>query len=214
MKQESLRPKHIKKEKAKYLEELFLQITDDFNFDRHDDSHSDLQKKLEKKALELLNKGNYTNERIAKLMAFFLVNYEKQLMNTAEVIHTANKAKEKFYEIKKIEDSIPTGGRPQNVYIYELTKKTFAEYEKQNNGKQPSSLQLSELVGAKLKSELERLKAQGELNLSKSEKDLYALLKQREAAEKDSGNRFYSESTALTHIKRILKLRKAQIDPQ
>lgn len=208
MKSETLRPKHIKKEKYNSLEDLFNRITDDFDVDKHDDEYLILYKRLEEKALELLNKGNYTNERIAKVMAHFLVKYEKQLMNAGELLHAAKRAKEKFEEIIKIEESIPTGGRPQNDYIYEVANETFEEYEKNNNGKQPSSIQLSELVGNKLKLKLEKLKTQGEINLSKSEKTLFTLLKQRESAEKDLGNRFYSERTALDHIKRILKIRK------
>jgi DNA-dependent RNA polymerase auxiliary subunit epsilon len=214
MKTENPRPKHIKKEKSNSLVDLLRRITDDFDADKHDNEYAILQKELEEKALELLNEKNYNNERIAKLMAYFLVKYEKQLMNAVELIHTANKAKETFEEIVKIEESIPTGGRPQNDYIYETAKVTFEEFEKSNNGKQPSSIQLSELVGTKLKHKLEILKTQGELNLSKSEKKLLILLKQREVLEKDSGNRFYSESTALDQIKRILKFRMMRVDSQ
>lgn len=214
MKSNQQRPKYIKKEKSNELEEIFKRVTEDFDANRYEDVYAFKQKELEAKALELLNKGNFSNERIAKLFSHFLMLYEKHMMNEAEIQLDTYKAKEKFEEIIDIEDSTPTGGRPTNKFIFELARETFEEYEDANNGKEPSSIQLSELVGEKLKEKLEILKTQPLNHLTNSDQNLFTWLKQREIAEKDSGNRFYSESTALSHINRILKKRKSGADSQ
>lgn len=214
MESKKSRPKHVKKEKSNVLEDLFNRITEDFDADRNDDVYAVLQQQLEEKALELLNKGNFSNERIAKMMAYFLMKYEKHLVNETEIKLKAYEAKEVFEDIVQIEESTPAGGRPQNDLIFEITKATFEEFEKNNNGLQPSSIQLADIVGTKLKDKLETLANQIATPLTKPEKELFTLLKQRAHIEKESGNRFFSESTALNHIKRILKLRDSHVDPQ
>lgn len=214
MKSNQQRPKHVKKEKSNELEVIFKRVTKDFDANRYEDVYAFKQKELETKALELLNKGNFSNERIAKLFSHFLILYEKHMVNEAEIQRATYKAKEKFKEIIAIEDSTPTGGRPPNKFIFELARETFKEYMNANNGKQPSSIQLSDLVGEKLKEKLEMLRTQVLNHLTHSDRNLLTWLIQREIAEKDSGNRFYSESTALNHINRILRMYKSSADAE
>jgi hypothetical protein len=215
MESKKSRPKHVKKERSNVLEDLFNRITEDFDADRNDDVYAVLQQQLEEKALELLNKGNFSNERIAKMMAYFLMKYEKHMVNETEIKLKAYEAKEVFEDIVQIEESTPTGGRPQNDYLFGVAKQSFEEYER-NHRKHPSSNQLSALAEIKLKKKLELLKIQFiERNppITKEDEDLFYFLSARARAEK-AGNFFYSPRTALEHINRIKNLRKSSDNTQ
>lgn len=214
MKSNQQRPKYVKKEKSNELEAIFKRVTEDFDADRYEDVYAFKRKELETKALEFLNKGNFSNEHIAKLFSQFLILYEKHMVNEAEIQLATYKAKEKFEEIIDIEDSTPSGGRPQNEFIFRIATEAFEEFEGANNGKQPSSIQLAELVSKKLKNKLADLRTKNLNAHTKLDKELIDRLNQREINERDNGNRFYSESTALNHINSILKKRKASADTQ
>lgn len=129
MKLNKPRPKHLKKEKSNILEDLLNRITEDFDADRHDDVYIILKLQLEGKALELLDKGNFSNERIAKMMVHFLMKYEKHMVNEADLKLKVYEAKEVFDDIIQIEESTPTGGRPHNDYVFKVAKQSFEEYE-------------------------------------------------------------------------------------
>ena len=140
------RPKQRIKEEFDLLAKQLNQITNEFDVDQYDDVYGIKLRELEAEVLELLEKGSFSNEKIAKIIAFALIKYEKNAFNRARIQLGAFKATDKLKVIEVIESSIPKGGKPTNEEIFKLSRESFEEYKKTHNGNEPSAPSLSNLV--------------------------------------------------------------------